>query len=402
MEAITYHTFARRQMEIGLNSTMKLLRNVLNLMPLMQILEISVGIRLPSCLYKASNMPEILLDIQESEIINKELLDAQLRKEIEMKTKLDRSCKIICFSSDSLSINEQKQHCVFNFEMGLSFDVDKEKRFCNYYDLLMNELCVAQGNSLKFWLLDAEKESFSFFDEQSKMNTPLNELCTEGHLHFYVEILSSQQLSMDHFQKDKHAFIFIKEYDSMSKRLIFHMHRYFMLDDTVADLQAFIKKDGDTEDILIVVERGSHNYTSRQWEGKHAISKITTNFSDTHSAMVVFEIINGDPKRRTKYIRFASSRQRVPSIKNIQVTENRMDSISTESSYKNALFIAALEVISHDIFVVVKNDTDDVCLWKEYNRSEPLSSVVHEICDIQVGFDTLKSTIYLECKLMSN
>lgn len=317
---------------------------------------------------KTSCVQEILQDVSEEDVGSRVLIERELTKEIEELANKDKYCEAIVFTQNVLQniTDLKKGQNLFDSNRGLSFHIEKEKKLDDLYELLLTELFAKENYSLALWLVNIKKDSIRMCDTQSYLDEPLNKLCNKDRVHFYVETLPLEHPPLGPFEKNKHALIFIKEYDSMSKRLLFHMHHYFMLNETVADLQAFIKDtisyDGDAESIAIIVEKGiGEQYNCREWEAKHSISKITTKYSDTHAAIVVFEIV--DRNDRPKYIRIAfgqksSKQQDTPSIKEI---ENGID-------------------------VNVKNgDTNEEYLHQPFSPSAQLSDIVRKLSTIQVS-----------------
>lgn len=316
---------------------------------------------------KTSCIQEILQDISEDDVDSRELIQCELTKEIEELANQHKFYEIIVFTPSLLqnNTNMKRSQYLFDSNRGLTFYIEKEKNFGDLNELLFKELCTKEDHSLALWMVNIKKHSIRMCDVQSFLDKPLSKTCNKDRVHFYVEILSLKNPTME-FQTNKHALIFIKEYDFISGRLIFHTHRYFMLSETVADLQAFIKDhikyDGDTKNIAIVVEKGAGDqHSCREWEAKHPISKIATKFSDTHSAMVVFEII--DQNRTPKYIQIAFGENS---------SKPKRESIAQD--------------IENGIHVDVKNDdTDGYYVNQTFSPSSPLSNIVDCISNVQVS-----------------
>lgn len=319
---------------------------------------------------KTSCTQEILQDVSEEDVDTKVLIERELTKEIEELANQYKFYEVIVFTSNVLQndTNMKSGQNLFDSNRGLRFHIEKEKSLGDLYELLLTELGGTKNHFLTLWLVNIKKDLIRVCDTQSNLDKPLNKMSSKGRIHFYVEILSSEHPSMDPFQKNKHALIFIKEYDSVNKRLIFHTHQYIMLNETVANLQAFIKNamkyDGDAENIAIIVEKGiGEQHTCREWDAKHPISKIVTKFMDTYLAMVVFEIL--DKNRRPMYIRFAGA-QNPPKQEHAPL----------------------IEEIENGIDVTVKNDdTGEEYIQKKFSPCDRLSSIVHSISGIQVSVD---------------
>lgn len=313
---------------------------------------------------KTSCVPEILRDVTEADVGNKELIECEITKEIEELANQHRFYEVIVFTSNALQNdkNLKKSKYLFDPNCGHSFFIEKEKDSNDLYKLLLEGF---SAKSLVLWLLNIKKESIRTCDMQSFRDKPLKKLCNKDQVHLYVEPLS---FSSEPFEKSKQALIFIKEYAAVSTRLIFHTHRYFMLKETVADLQAFIKNalgyDGSTANIAIIVEKGSdEQYSCRKCDPKQTISEIATKFQDTHSAMVVFEII--DIGGRSMYIQFTGAK----------------------NSSKGGHPSAELKRIENGIDVIVESDVGEGYVDRQFSPSDLLLDIVESLCAVQVSFD---------------
>lgn len=319
---------------------------------------------------KTSCVQEILQDVSEADVCDMALIERELTKEIEELANQHKFYEVITFTSSMLQNDNKlkKGEYLFDPKRGQSFFIEKEKSLSDLYDLLRNEL---RTESLTLWLLNVKKGVIRMCDMQSLFDKPLNKLCNKDKVHFYAELPSFEDPPKDPFQKNKHTLIFIKEYDPITKRLIFHTHQYFMLSGTVAEIQEFIKYDirydGSADDIAIIVEKGiGEQYSCCECDRYQSISKVATKFSDTYSAFVVFEIVNHG--RRPKYIQFAG-------VKN-----------SSKQGQQSVV-----EEVENGIDVNVKNDTGEEYVQRKYSPSDLLLSVVQYLSTIQVSFDCVEN-----------
>lgn len=314
---------------------------------------------------KASSVQEILRDVTEADVCDMAIIECEMTKEVEELANQDRFYEVIVFTTRALQsdMNLKKGKYLFDPKCGLSFFIEKEKDLKDLYDLLLKELHV---QSLVLWLLNARKKCIRTCDLQSFRDKPLKKLCNKDQVHFYVELASVEDPSTAPFDSGKMAMIFIKEYASLSKRLIFHTHRYFMLKQTVADLQVFIKYetgyDGSPENIAIIVEKGNdEQFSCRDCDPKQLISEIVTKFADTHSAMVVFEVV--DINGRSKYLQFAAA----------------------VNSSKGGQPSAEVESIENGIQVIVENDVGEEYVNQQFSPSDQLLNIVECLSSIQVS-----------------
>lgn len=318
---------------------------------------------------KTSCIPEILKDVSEKDINAKALIENEVTKEIDRISNQGSFFEIIVFTSDTLKehVNLKSGQWLFDPERALSFSIKKDKSLGDLHDYLVAELKVCNSNSMVLWLLNMKKRSIRWCDMQAHSEKPLKTLCNKDCVHFFVELPSLQVHSpMDPFNKTENAIIFIKEYDSKSKRLIFHMHRYFLLTETVAELQEFIKiykaNDDDTENVAIMVEKGfGDHYSCRKCEANRSIGKIVTK-SETQSAIIVFEKVFGN--HEPKYIDIANA----------------------ESSAKQEKSPAIDTNIGNEIVVIVKEvDNEAEYFVVDFHPFECLSAIVQRISEIKVS-----------------
>lgn len=311
---------------------------------------------------KTSCAPEILRDVSEADVGDKALIECEITKELEELANRHRYYEAIVFTSHTLqnAKNLKKGKYLFDPNCGQSFFIEKEKDLNDLYQLLLDAF---QVKSVVLWLLNIRKKSIRSCNLQSFCDKPLKKLCNKDQVHFFVDILPLEDSSMCPIDSNKLALIFIKEYASTSKSLIFHTHRYFMLKETVADLQAFIKNDLgydiSTARIAIIVEKGSdEQYSCRECDPKQSISEICTN----HSAMVVFEIV--DYGGRSKFIQCAADK----------------------NSPKGGSPLAEAKRIENGIHVSVQNEAGEEYMDRQFSPSDLLMNIVEKLSAVQVSF----------------
>lgn len=312
---------------------------------------------------KTSCIEQILQDISEKDISAKALIECELSKEIEEISNRDKFYEIVVFTPNTLEnhVKLKSGRYLFDSRHGLKFYIEKEKTFGDLKKSLIVGLQVDECNSISFWLVNTTRESIYVYDVDLNSAKPIKSACAKDRLHIFVETCQMEP----NLQKNQRALIFIKEYDSKRNQLIFHMYRYFMLDETVGSLRAFIKGDigydGDAENIAIMIEKGSgEQYNCRVLEAKHLIGKIASKCNETHSALVVFEII--DKNHNPKYFQFAGaaslSKQKIES--DIEKIENRIN-------------------------VVAKKVTGEEYLRREFLPTDHFSNIIRELSAIHVS-----------------
>lgn len=319
---------------------------------------------------KTSIVQQLLREVTEADVGDKTLIEGEITKEIEELANQDRFYEVLVFTSHALqnNINLHRGKYLFDPKCGQPFFIEKEKHLNDLHAVLLEQLRV---KSLVLWLLNVKKKSIRTCDLQSFGDKPLKQLCNKDQVHFYVELSSLEDPSTVPFtvpfDSSKMALIFFKEYASMSKRLVFHTVGYFMLKQTVADLQTFIKHymhyDGSAANIAIIAEKGSDEQCKcRECDPKQSISEIATKFCDTHSAMVVFEFvaIGG----RSQYIRNG-----------------------VENSSKGGQASAEVEErIENGIQVSVENDAGEGYVDRQFSPTDQLLMIVECLSFIQVSF----------------
>lgn len=315
---------------------------------------------------KTSCVQEILRDVTEADVGDKALIECEISKEIEELANQHKFYEVISFTSDALANDSKlkKGKFLFDPKHGQSFFIEKEKNLCDLYNVLVEGL---NAQPLVLWLLNVRKQTIRSCDMESFSEKPLKKLCNKDQVHFFVEPAPSKP-----FEKNKQAIIFIKEYVSLSKSLVFHMHHYIMLKATVADLQTVIKDsmvyDGSAANIAIIVEKGcDEQYSCRKCNPRELISEIVTKTQDTHSAMVVFEIVD----------------QIVGRSKYIQIT-------GETNSLKRGQAPAKVDRIENGIDVIVQNDVGEEYVHREFNPSDQLFDIVDYLSQVQVSFVCLR------------
>lgn len=319
---------------------------------------------------KTSCIHQILRDVPLHEVTEAPLIQQQFTKEIDEWENKHKFYEFIVFTPDTLTKtgNLQRGKYLFDPNHGLQVRIEKERNFGELRDMIAAKLEMHGDYNMVIWLLNLEKKSIRSCDAQLYLNKPLRKLCNKDRAHFFVEVASVKHPAVD-FQKNKQALVFIKQYDSKLKRLKFHKQQYFQLTDTVADICTSIENDigraNKVQNIVIIADEVSgEEYAQHECALNEPISKIALKFSDTYSAIIVFEIVQAG--RRSSYIECSKAQR--PSKQ-----DNQPEIVKIENG----------------IHVVVQNDAKEEYMNRDFYPTDQISTIVDKLSEILVGIYNL-------------
>lgn len=320
---------------------------------------------------RTSCIHEILRDVSVEEITDRSLIEQELTKQVEEFANKHKFYEFTIFTSDALTKNTNLKcgKYLFDSKHGLQIQIEREKSFGDLCCMISTRLGVNEDKTLALWLLNIKKESIRSCDEQSYLNKPLQKLCNKNGGHFYVEILSLKDSAMGSFENNKHALIFIKQYDSKLKQLTFHKHQYILLYATVGDIRTSIENDMNynrgTQKIEILLEKGSgEEYNCRTCKANESIGQIASKCNGTHSAIIVFEII--DAGYNSEYIRLSQNPSKPGKTPATEIHQQ----------------------IENGINVVVKTEDGEEYFSHEFYPTDQLLTIVRKLSEIMVSVNS--------------
>lgn len=241
---------------------------------------------------------QILCDVRMENEVEKNLIEAEIAKEIQRISMQDRYIEVVVFTPEKLQQTEYyaSGKSLFDPNRGQVFTIDKYKQLSDLLLLLVAAFNVGQSGVIALWLVNDKKDTVRFCGTEAQSDTMLKNVFKKDRVYLFYELLPMEEAFSCSFNKAEDAFIFIKWYDPSKHSLVYFGHRYFRLQQTVQNVRQFIRDEigyGDDEhNIAIIVEYGSSNdYSHRLVGKKEKISKITSKNGDTSSAIVVFEIV---------------------------------------------------------------------------------------------------------------
>lgn len=281
---------------------------------------------------KDSSIQEILRDVSDEDVISKDLVVAEMTKEIEELARQDQYMEVTVFTPETLAMYEKyergKPFFDSKYAMKAPFVIEKDKNLGDLVKLFVNSFRVSDEATIGVWYIDIKRETIRYIDEQIQMAETMRTLFRAKKPAFLVEMLSLEESPFNRFDKTEHAMLFFKQYDSTDKTLTYLSQRYFLLSDRIENIREYIRDligfSGEDEEIAVLCETGSDTKYYHSWihRDKQIIKEFIKKNGDTHTATIVFEIVN-DPKKAPRYASctFVPNAKLPPSKENtIQIT----------------------------------------------------------------------------------
>lgn len=293
---------------------------------------------------KDSCSSRVLREVSLDDVISKEMIEDEMRKTAEEQLKQDQCYEIVVFTQDTLEMCSafERGKSLFNRKCAVkdSFYIEKNRKFGDLIQLFVDSLGLPCQKSFRVWMINVNKNLSRLCDIQTYSDELLKTLFKKNIGHFFIELTSEEDTMLFPFEKNKHALIFIKQYDPVNNKLSYFGHHFFKLSQRAQDIRTYIRDsiqfDGRAERIELVFESGvDEDYSHSLLQSKDVISKFAIKNIDTFSATLVFEIVENDCKI-TKYLRFANASseertsQRIRSENAISVTIKQNTSTGEE------------------------------------------------------------------------
>ncbi|XP_055326657.1 ubiquitin carboxyl-terminal hydrolase 7-like [Sitodiplosis mosellana] len=263
---------------------------------------------------KKSCIPNILRDIILDDVISLDLIKAEMSKQKMDTLFKEKYIEVTVHTAEKLQMSDNLKcgKLLMEQRFGMTFTIAKNKSFGDLLLLLRSGFGLSD-TKIGLWFITSKKYCIRSFDIQARLNQIISSVVKKNSLNLFMELLSFEEPNANIFDMQKHALIFIKEYDPSTESLTFVGHRYFELEQTVDDLRAFIREtiyyEGNDEDMAIIVETGfDENYRQNVLvDPKQLIQKFATKNVDTFSAFVTIEVLNSN--RKPKYLSAFSNLQ---------------------------------------------------------------------------------------------
>lgn len=310
---------------------------------------------------KNSHLPQILREVSQDAVVSEELIQAELYKEVKQSTDQEQSFEVIVFTPEKLRMHDayKRGSNLMDPNYGLTFIIEKETKMGELVNTLGEAFSLDNPKqSIALWMLDSVNDTVRPCDTLANFDKTLSSIFKKDRVRFFVEILNMvEEIELCPFDKSKHAIIFIREHDSSNEvgKLSFFGHRFFELDQTMQVVQLFIENqigcDNDGKSIALIMESGSEDeYECELLSGNTKISKIAKKRIDTHSAKIVFELV--DENHKPKFITEFDKEAKSLSNRSNKDTSSASDSVEVnvtircDTNHGNVLFSRNFEIQS--------------------------------------------------------
>lgn len=343
---------------------------------------------------KDSCTPNILRDIGLEDVVSKDLIEAQMKKqklEAEFKKK---HVEVIVHTAEKLQMNGQLERGKPMMEPrnGFKFAIAKNRNFGDLLQMLKTVFGLSDVQKIALWLIAPKKPYLTrSIDVEELLDKRVSDEVKKNSLNLFVEIRPFEEPNANIFDVQKHVMVFIKEYHSSQKSLSFFGHRYFELEQTVDDLRAFIREainyEGKDEDIAIIAEKGGKEDYRQDFlvDSNETIKNFATKSEDTFSTNVTFEIL--DSNRKPKYLSetnsLRSSINRLPTYPD-KFGGSRGGLLCTAYSISPILKPVTKQQDLNNVHISVQHEEFEL-FSEEFNIRDKLMDIVQIICDILVS-----------------
>lgn len=325
---------------------------------------------------KDSCLAHILRPVDLNDLVSLDLIQNEEAKEKIEMSREGRNYEVLLFTPEKLQMNSALKHgkSLLDHERCIKFTVGKTKKFSDMLDMIRDAFCLNDATkNISLWMANMQKDTIRYCDFDENKDKELRTLFRRNRANFFAEILPNGECSKA-FDKTKHALVFIKEYNG--SQITFFGHHYFDLDQTVQDVQAYIREmiqfEGADEQIAIIEESGvDDRYVNQLIETNQSINEIITRNVDTFSATVTFEILSDNCK--PKYLSLFSD-----------VT--RIESNTSQDTQKPNWILCKQMIPANGINVIIRHDTNcgEKHIMKHFDPQSELSEIVHMIGDMTV------------------